>query len=984
MTRWLYGVARRCAQRFKLVIALWLIALFAVAAANHFLSPGQPELYVLKGTNSATAQTLVRQAFPGAASDANPIAIYDSSLNFRSTSGIHALDEMAASLVKLPEVAQVATPTDNPDDISDDGHTAIINVTIADQYLGKNAVAQKILDTAKQTAPASSDVAIGGIAGSQLSKPDTRTSEILGIAAALIVLTVAMRRVAGVLIPIINAVVAVGVGLSIIEIIGRVVFIPDVAPTLGIMLGLGVGIDYALFMITRHRLLLRQGFEVSDAVGRTGGTAGAGMIFAGGTLIAALCGLTLTGISFLAWLGYAAAIVVLVAVAASITLVPALLAVSKQRILPKNSAAIDRNDDQLDTTAWGRLATRVTSRPWRYAIVSTLILLVMAFPMTKMSLGVSDTGNLPTTTTARQAYDILSRGFGPGSTAPLAVVSQLYSPAQAPGESDNDSAATTDPSSASTASSSKTASQAVDPRTQDPRLVSLRQDIEHTPGVISTGTPVVSTDGGVAIIQVTTSFAASDPQNEVVVETLRTKTIPPATQNNGMAAYVGGVTAARADLYTQIIERTPWFIAGVVLLSFLLLMVAYRSLLIPFKAAMMNLLSISAAYGVVTMIFDWGWGAQLIGLPGPVPIDAYVPMMMFAVLFGLSMDYEVFLLTAFREHWERTGDMHTAIRRGLADTGQLVTAAALIMIAVFASFIFSDFAEVKLFGVGLATAVAVDATIVRCLLVPAIMILAAKGTWWLPGWLDRLIPQLHIEGDPAQLNNIQNQQPKPEAKPVGASRPIAVIGIGIGVALAWLLVSRLPELPASAMPAIALSAVLAGVTLLLPPWLGGGNTSRISRTGAYIVGVLLGISITTLVTAITPPGIAATGLSAAWAIIVLSLLIVLVIRRSIVLSVVLGALTTAICFSLMVPPDRDITTILIVSLLPLVIVGITYFIVTSIAGSFGYDEATNRSQTDLRLDPSDGSSSTVTTETVDSTGVALVASSPEHQGGDRP
>lgn len=929
MTTWLYGVARRCADRYKLVIALWIFALVAVSAINHTLSPGQPELYVLKGTNSATAQNLVRQAFPGSASDSNPVAFYNAHVDFRSGTGKSDLDRIATKLKSDPEIAGVTTPEQRPDYVSTDGHTAILGVTIADQYLGEDEVAQYILTTAQEMAPPDSEVGLGGIAGSQLSRPNTHTSELLGIVAALIVLSFAMRRFAAVAIPLVNAIAAVGVGLAVIEIIGRVVFIPDVAPTLGIMLGLGVGIDYALFMITRHRLLLRQGYEVPDAIGRTAGTAGAGMIFAGGTLIAALVGLTLTGISFLAWLGYAAAIVVLIAVAASITLVPALLALSKQRILPKNAASLDVNDEHLDDSAWGRLATRVTSRPWRYAIISVLILVIMALPMTNMSLGVSDASDLPESTTSRQANDILTRGFGPGSTAPLAVVSQLYSPAQAPNSLASDSTTPTQTGTNSTGG---------DPRTQDPRLTELRKKIEQTPGIVSTGPPIVSTDGGVAIIQATTEYAASDPQNEAVVEDLRDNVIPPVTEGKGMSSYVGGVTASRADLYDQITERTPWFIAGVVMLSFLLLMVAYRSLLIPFKAAAMNLLSISAAYGVVTMIFDWGWGAGLIGLDGPVPIDAYVPMMMFAVLFGLSMDYEVFLLTAFREHWERTHDMKTAIRRGLADTGQLVTAAALIMIVVFASFIFSDYAEVKLFGVGLATAVAVDATIVRCLLVPAIMILAAKGTWWLPGWLDRLIPQLHVEGDPAALDTAAHQAPSAAVKPVISSRPIAAIGVSIGALLAWILVSRLPDVPSSALPALALSAVLAGITLLLPPWLGGGNSSRGSRATAYTIGALIGIAITSFLALLTPPGSEGSGLSAAWAIILLALVIVLAIRRSIALPAILGALTTAICFTLLPAAERSASTMLIVSVLPLIIVGVTYYIITSIAKGLGHEE----------------------------------------------
>ncbi len=900
MTRWLYALGRRCAIHGRLVIGLWLLAAVVLIGANAALPASSISTFSLTGTDSTKAQTLLNQAFPQTNTDSNPVVLSSPTLNFGEGEGKATVDRVASALKAIPAVAQVQTPTDMPSQLSKDGRTAIIGVVIESQQHGDEAVSAEVLDTATEAAGPDVTVNLGGLLGQQLSRPDTHQSERLGLLAALVVLFFTLRRVAAMVLPLINALFAVGIGLAIVGLLGRITFIPDVAPTLGTMLGLGVGIDYALFLVTRHRKLLRQGYEVPDAIGRTMGTAGAGMVFAGGTLIAAVCGLTLTGISFLAWLGYAAGIVVLIAVAASLTLVPAILGVMGRRVLPKKDRPEDDpSHEELDKTFWAKLATSVTNRPWPFAIASSLILLILAAPVLTLSLGETDASNLPPETVSRQAYDAMAAGFGPGSTAPLVVVSQMFTAATAP-------TGVTGPG---------------DPRTQDPRLQDLRNDLEATPGVVEANEPIVSTDGGVAIIKIAPEWNAADPQTAALVEDLRTNVIPPATAGQGMASYVGGITALSSDLNELIAKRTPGFIIGVVVLSFILLMLAYRSLLIPFKAAIMNLLSIAAAYGVVTVIFQWGWGGQLIGLDGPVPIDSFIPMMMFAVLFGLSMDYEVFLLTAFREHWSLTGDMKIAVRRGLADSGRLVTAAALIMVVVFSSFILSDNATVKMFGVGLATAVAIDATIVRCLLVPAIMVLAAKGTWWLPGWLDRLLPQLHVEGNPNALEEIASADRQSEfgRRPVALQRPLVVIGTAIGVALAWFLVSRLPALPFDARTPIAMSAVLGGITVLLPPGFGGGSSSRPFRALGYALGVILGLVVIGGLAIVVPPVPADNGAVTAWAIVIVALLAVLVVGRSLALPLLLGAISTAVSMALMASYEPDSITLIIITLIPAMI-----------------------------------------------------------------
>jgi putative drug exporter of the RND superfamily len=905
MTEFLYRLGRRCAENGWRVIGVWLLIAFLIMGANRAFGGESADSFILKGTDSSTAQDLLNRAFPGSSAEAVPIVLHDPAVDFSSAPGERVVEQVAAELKAIPQVTAVASPTERPDLVSADGHTAVVNVTVNERYATDIAVGQDVLGTAQTAAGPDIQVAIGGFLGRQLSQPDTHTSEALGLASAVIILFLTLRRWGATFVPLISAMFSVGLGLALVGLLSRLVFIPDVAPTLGTMLGLGVGIDYALFLLTRHRTLLNQGFDVPDAVGRTAGTAGAGMVFAGSTLIAAVCGLVLTGISFLAWLGYAAAIVVAIAVLASVTLVPAILGVMKHRVMPKKGL-LTHADADLDHTGWGRLADAVTSKPWRYAIGSSAVLLLMAAPTVTLTLGHSDAGILPEDTTARQAYDLIEEGFGPGVNGPFAVVTQMYAIAEAPKNAEPP--------------------EGTDPRTLDPRLQDLQQQLAAAPGVESADEPIVSPDGGVAVVRVVPQTGPADPLTEDLVHELRDDILPDAVGATGMGAHVGGVTAATTDFSEIIASRTPYFIAGVVTLSFLLLMLAYRSLLIPFKAACMNLISIAAAYGVVTVVFQWGWGASLIGLEGPIPIESYVPMMMFAVLFGLSMDYEVFLLTAFREHWERTGDMTIAVRRGLADTGKLVTAAALIMVVVFGSFLLSENAIVKMFGIGLATAVAVDATIVRCLLVPAIMVLAQKGTWWLPDWLDRLLPPLHVEGDPRALDAAAANRSRPRSSrtPLAVYRPAPVIGAVVGVGLSWALTSRLSFIPGSASTSVAMSAVLGAVLALLPRSVGGGRGTYVVRAGGYALGVVLALIVVSAISALVPPASTPSAPVTAWAIVGSALLAVLVVGRSVALPMVLGAVAMAVTY-LLSGPDSSLLSLFGAALLP---AGVTILVIS--------------------------------------------------------
>ena len=835
LTRGLYFLARWCVAHGWVVIVAWLLFVGGVNLADRELPPPAQRAFVLEGTDSAQSQTLLNRAFPGSAAQPAPLVVTKSG-DLTDAEFVVLLDDIAAAVAQVPDVNEVTTPADDPALRSDDGTTALVMVTVDERLAGATATAEGIQQTAEDVAGDEAEVALGGFLGNVISQVDTLRSEALGLAIAVVVLFVTLRRGWPVVIPFVTAIAAVGSGLALVGLLERITFIPSEATILGTMLGLGVGIDYALFLVTKHRVLLQRGFDVPESASRTAGTAGAGMVFAGGTLIAAVTGLALTGISFLAWLGLAAAVIVAIAVVAALTLVPALFGIMGERVLPRTRRVEQFSDTDLDTGAWARIANAVTRRPWRSAIGASAVLLVLATPMLFMQFGQNDGTSLPSDSPGYRSTVAIDEGFGPGRNGALVVAAQLFTPVTFPAV---DSETRPDDDSEQTS--------ALDPRADDSRLSGVTQALARDPGVEEVTGPVISTDGGVAVWQVVPTTGPADPATEELVQRLRGDVLPSATEGQAMEASVGGITAARADLSATVAERLVPFVIGVVTLSFLLIMVAYRSLVIPLKAAAMNLLSIAAAYGIVVMIFQWGWGATLIGLDGPVPIESFVPMMMFAVLFGLSMDYEVFLLTSFREHWERSGDVAVAVRRALADTGQVITSAALIMVGVFGSFIFADQTIAKMFGVGLAAAVAIDASLVRCVLVPSIMVLAAKRTFWLPRWLDRLLPQVNVEGDPATLASIHQPPRVPDRDPARAS--VGAVGVVVGVLVAWFVATRLlPAGPAGTATDIAVAvAAVAGAVAAWMPWgLPGAGRSL----GVRVVVLLVGVATTGLVFAV--------------------------------------------------------------------------------------------------------------------------------------
>lgn len=596
------------------------------------------------------------------------------------------------------------------------------------------------------------------IGGAWLAEQEPPETEAIGLAFAIFVLIAAVGSVVAMGVTVGTALLGVGIGAMGIVIISNVTTVPDFASTIGVMIGIGVGIDYALFIINRFREWVRHGLDLPDAVGAALDSAGRSVVFAGATVVLSLLGLLVVGLPFVSGLGISAAVTVAIVMAGSVTLLPAVLGLVGNRLgtirvrgiaasalvalallgfglgimpllvgIPAAVAVIiagsfakhrnrlrrviqQRPPKALRETAWYRLSRVVQARPWAGALGGVALLLLLAAPVLGLRLGFSDEGNFPADSGTRQAYDLLAEGFGPGANGPLLVVAE-----------------TPQPSDLAT-------------------LATLADAIRGTDGVAMASPPMPSPDGGATLIRVQPTTGPQDTATEELVAHLRSEVIPAALAGTSVSASVGGGVAFGIDFSDYLAQRMLIFFAAVLGASFLLLMAVFRSLVVPLKAVIMNMLSIGAAYGVVVAIFQWGWLGSLFGIDG-APIEPFIPMMLFAILFGLSMDYEVFLLSRMKEEYERTGDPVNSVADGLAATARVITAAAAIMVVVFGSFVLEDSRVIKLFGFGLAAAIAFDATVVRMLIVPSTMELLGARNWWLPAWLDRIIPNLRIEGE---------------------------------------------------------------------------------------------------------------------------------------------------------------------------------------------------------------------------------------------
>jgi RND superfamily putative drug exporter len=731
-------LGRRAVRHHWWFIGVWVAATVVIVALAAGLDGQFSDNFRIPGAQSQQALDLLEHDLPSQAGD-NALVVFQSDAGIKSSSVQPAISESITALGKIPQVTTVTNPYGpfGSAFISKNGQIAVATVQFDTQAqnLDKDVYDQITAATAP-AAHAGVKLAYGGAVIDYAHQPPQGNADLIGLLAAVVILLFAFGSVVAMGLPILTALLGLGVGISIVHIVASVTDIGSVAPVLATMIGLGVGIDYSLFIVTRYRENRATGMGLEHAVGRSVATAGSAVLFAGTTVVIAICGLVIADIPYVARLGYMAGIVVAVMMLAALTLLPAIIAVVGNGIdrwkvpslihHPDRAVAAGRDPHPPEGTIWERWATLVARHAWPFAIAGVVILLVIAWPVLSMRLGESDDGNLPTSTTQRQAYDLIAEGFGPGTNGPLLVVVQLPSAGD------------------------------------DAVLTDITNALEKTPGVKNVVPAQLSPSKTVAEIAVLPTTAPDSAQTSDLVASLRGSVLPEAIGTSGAQAYVGGVTATFIDIGDRISDRLPYFIGAVVLLSFILLMLVFHSILVPLTAAVMNLLSVAAAYGATVAVFQWGWAKDLIGLQSTVPIVPFVPMMMFAVLFGLSMDYQVFLLTRVREEYDKTGDTRQGVVRGLARTARVITSAALIMIFVFGAFVLNFSPEVKMFGLGLAFAVLVDATIVRMMLVPSIMEILGDANWWFPKWLG-FLPRLDIDGDTEP-----SPEPAPVREPVGS------------------------------------------------------------------------------------------------------------------------------------------------------------------------------------------------------------------------
>jgi RND superfamily putative drug exporter len=742
-------LARVCARHRWAVIGAWLLVFIGLGAVSSGVGSDFRTDFVLPDSESKEVQELLESANPNRAGfTAQIVARVDAGAD--DPVAQEQLGALFATVNDLDGV-DVTSPFDNPQQISQDRRTLFAQVDVSDRSQQEALdLSDEIQELGTEIVTADGvQVEYGGEVFAEFELPE---SEAYGLIAAVIILIVAFGSVLAMGLPIGTALLGLGTATSVVVLLSNVVSMPDFTTSMVAMIGLGVGIDYALFIVTRFREGLHDGLHVEESVVEAVDTSGRAVLFAGMTVIISLLGLYLMGLAFVQGLATGAAVGVATMVVASLTLLPALLSLAGHRIETTTRAALIsailgvggaivavitksiavlgvallvavvlfalsfvitplrrplpvRVQPPKEQRFWYRWSRFIQRRPWPSFIAGAGVLILLTLPLFSIRLGFSDTGNYREETTVRRAYDLLAEGFGPGVNGPLFVTVS--------GEAASDPAA----------------------------LEEFGATLSGTEGV-SFAVPAQQVGPDVALFVVYPDSAPQDEATSELVHRLRDDVVPAS----GVSALVGGFTAASVDFADYIGGRLPLLIGAVLILSFLLLMAVFRSLLVPLKAVVMNLLSIGAAYGVVVAIFQWGWGMELIGVGKAGPVEAWAPMMLFAIVFGLSMDYEVFLLSRMKEEYDRTGDNATAVADGLAATARVITAAALIMVCVFSAFVLGDDRQLKLFGLGLAVAVAIDATIVRMLLVPATMELLGDRNWWIPKWLDRILPRIDVEG----------------------------------------------------------------------------------------------------------------------------------------------------------------------------------------------------------------------------------------------
>jgi len=710
-------LGRTSARRHWWVVGAWLVVLACLLLLRSAFGGTFVNDYSVPGSQSSKGREVLTARFPQQSGYAGQIVFHARSGKVSDKSG--AVSQSMTAVGKLPHVASASDPLDTPGSpsVSKDGTIVNAPVSFDVNPAGLDHAYLEKLDGAVQPARgAGLDVEYGAGAGKIGKQSHDLNSEIIGLVLAFVLLLFMFGSVYAAAMPLVAALFSVGSGISLLGLLAELTNFPTAAPTVATLLGLGVAVDYGLFLVARHRDQLDSGMDVVTSIGRAASTSGAAIVVAGGTVVIAILGLYLSGVPFVGAMGAASALVVVVTMIAALTLVPAFMATAGFRVrarAERRAAAAHEEGPVHENSLFARWGRKVSEQPWPWAIGATVLLGVLAIPLFSIRLGQLDASTDPKNQSSRKAYDLVAKGFGPGANGPLTVVVEL--PKQ-----------------------DTSANQAL--------LNSFQQTLSQYPGVAAVAPPTVNQAGDTAVLNVIPTTAPQDAATTRLVEHLRVNVLDKQPE----PTYLAGTTAGYVDFTNKVATRMPLLIGGVVLLALILLTAAFRSLVIGVKAAVMNLLSVGAAYGVVVAVFQYGWGSSLVGIEETLPIPSFVPMLMFAIVFGLSMDYEVFLLSRVHEAYIETNDGHRSVAIGIGATARVITTAAAIMVVVFTSFVLSTDPTVKMLAVGMAVAVLIDATIVRMILVPAVMSLLDRRAWWLPRWLDRIMPDLQLEGKAPQ------------------------------------------------------------------------------------------------------------------------------------------------------------------------------------------------------------------------------------------
>jgi RND superfamily putative drug exporter len=734
-------LARTCYVHRRLVLLGWIVAIVGVTALHGAVGSSYSDNFKLPHTQSFDAIRLLQRNAPKASGDTDQLVIGAQQGKVTDPAIRAKAQALLAQVAELPHVSSVASPygPTGKAQISPNGDVAFANVTFdAQSNKISNSEAKAFVDKITSASNDSVQFQVGGQVAQSASQGNDSSGLLFGFLAAAAVLFIVFGSVLATLLPLLTAGVSLGVGIGVVGLLSHLIDMASFSNELALLIGLGVGIDYALFIVTRYKQGILRGLSGEQAVTESLDTSGRAVLFAGIIVCIAMLGMFALGVSFLYGVAVAATIAVSFTVISALTLLPALLGFFGRLVLRRRERSALR-DGKLRTSdesaAWARWTGWMQKRPAVFAAVATVLLLILAIPFLSMRLGSADAGSDPANTTTRKAYDLLAKGFGPGYNGPLQLVAEVDSPQQ------------------------KAA------------FLRVQQAVAKTPGIVGAAEPhFIPGANGKPDVAIADLYPKGSPQDKSTADLLhkvRDQVVPLAERGTGITVLTGGQTAIFDDFSHVLASKLPLFIGVVVLLSFLLLMTVFRSIAIPLTAAIMNLLSAGAAFGVVTAIFQNGWGASLIGVDKTGPIEAFLPVLMFPILFGLSMDYEVFLVSRIYEEWHRRRDNGEAVAHGLAATGRTITAAAAIMVLVFGAFVLGGERIIKLFGVGLAGAVLLDAAIVRSVLVPAVMLMLGDRNWKLPGFLDRILPRVNIEGSVQRMPAREEHRPEPIPEPAG-------------------------------------------------------------------------------------------------------------------------------------------------------------------------------------------------------------------------